>query len=168
MPMGFLGGLPGLFSLWYASLTTLSISSKFSSDRMIHENSGFSILHPEYSKSNKLKHKYVNFNNLATSWRARNRLAKDYNMPELKQICLYDFKRFKGTRTYRLTHSTIQVMEELGQKDSRSVLRYITLEANITWLPIICHNQTEIEQAIIDDCILVCQAEGITYFKKPA
>jgi hypothetical protein len=59
-------------------------------------------------------------------------------------------------------------MEELGQKDSRSVLRYITLEANITWLPIICHNQTEIEQAIIDDCILVCQAEGITYFKKPA
>jgi hypothetical protein len=25
---------------------------------------------------------------------ARNQLAKDFNMPELKQICLYDFRRF--------------------------------------------------------------------------
>jgi hypothetical protein len=37
---------------------------------MVHENSGFSILHPKYSSSNKLKQQHVNFHNFATSWRA--------------------------------------------------------------------------------------------------
>jgi hypothetical protein len=40
---------------------------------MTHENSGFSILHPKYSSSNKLKQQHVNFHNFATSWRARKR-----------------------------------------------------------------------------------------------
>ena len=52
--------------------------------------------------------------------------------------------------------------------DTRSTERYISLfdEQNITWIPVICHNQAEIEQVIKDDDILECQAEGATYFKK--
>ena len=53
------------------------MSSKFSFDKMVHENSGSSILHPENSSSNKLKHEYVNFNILATNWRAR-KLSKGF------------------------------------------------------------------------------------------
>jgi integrase len=41
---------------------------------------------------------------------ARNRLAKDYNMPELKQICLYDFRRFKASKEYTLSHNTTHSM----------------------------------------------------------
>lgn len=101
---------------------------------------------------------------------ARNRLAKDYNIPELKQICLYDFRRFKASREYTLSrHNTFYVKQLLGHKDFRSIERYISVfdDSNVNWLPVICHNQAEIEQAIKDDCILVCQVEGTTYFKKP-
>jgi hypothetical protein len=92
-------------------------------------------------------------------------------MPELKQIQLYDFRRFKASKEYKLSrHNFLWVKQILGHKDSRSTEKYISLfdDKNITWIPIICHNQAEIEQAIKDDCELVCQAEGITYFKKPA
>ena len=41
-------------------------------------------------------------------------------------------------------------------------------EKNITWIPVIAETDAEIQQAIKDDCILVCQANGKTYFKKPA
>jgi hypothetical protein len=42
--------------------------------------------------------------------------------------------------------------------DKRSTERYISLfdEQNIIWIPVICHNQAETEQAIKDDCELVC------------
>jgi integrase len=111
--------------------------------------------------------------NFANDYRHyRNRLAKDYNMPELKQICLYDFRRFKGSKTYHLTRDVLYVKELLGHKDTtlRSTLKYISLfdERNITWIPIVCTTKEEIEQAIQDDCILVCQANGKTFFKKPA
>ncbi|HLC00652.1 MAG TPA: site-specific integrase [Candidatus Bathyarchaeia archaeon] len=99
----------------------------------------------------------------------RNRLAKDYNMPELKQICLYDFRRFKGTRVYHLTGGKVlEVKRALGHKDLRSVEKYITLDANITWIPVKCTTDEEIQQAIKDDCILVGHENGVWYFKKPA
>lgn len=109
--------------------------------------------------------------NLSNDYRHyRNRIADDYNMPELKQVQLYDFRRFKASKAYHLNGKLLYVKQLLGHKDTRSTERYISLfdEQNITWIPVIARNQTEIEQAIKDDCILVCQAEGITYFKKPA
>ena len=107
---------------------------------------------------------------LATDYRhARNKLAEDYNMPELKQICLYDFRRFKGTRVYHLTSGKLlEVKQALGHKDFRSLEKYITLDANITWIPIKCTTDEEIQQAIKDDCILVGHENGTWYFKKPA
>ena len=110
--------------------------------------------------------------NLSCDYRhTRNRIAEDYNIPELKQIQLYDFRRFKASKEYKLSrHNFLWVKQILGHKDSRSTEKYISLfdDKNITWIPVICHSQAEIEQAIKDDCELVCQAEGITYFKKPA
>ena len=101
----------------------------------------------------------------------RKRVAEKFNMPELKQVQLYDFRRFKASKEYKLSrHNLLYVKEILGHKDTRMTEKYISLfdEKNITWIPVACRTQAEIEQAIKDDCELVCQAEGITYFKKPA
>jgi len=109
--------------------------------------------------------------NFANDYRHyRNRLAEDYNMPELKQIQLYDFRRFKASKAYHLNGKLLYVKQLLGHKDTRSTERYISLfdEQNITWIPVTAETDEEIKQAIKDDCILVCQANGKTYFKKPA
>ncbi len=128
-----------------------------------------------------IKKKHLNANsriyngkssNLSTNYRHyRNRIAEEYDMPELKQIQLYDFRRFKGSKEYHLTKSILHVKEILGHKDStlRTTLKYISLfEDASTWIPIVCETEEEIKQAIQDDCILVCQADGKTFFKKPA
>jgi integrase len=113
----------------------------------------------------------ITSDNFANDYRHyRNRLAKDYHMPELKQICLYDFRRFKASKEYPLSGKLLLVKEILGHKDTRSTERYISLydEKNITWIPVVAETDEEIRQAIQNDCILVCQANGKTYFKKPA
>jgi len=111
--------------------------------------------------------------NLSANYRHyRNRTAEDYSMPELKQIQLYDFRRFKASKTYHLTRDILYVKEILGHKDNslRSTLKYISLfdERNITWIPVVATTEEEIKKCIEDDCILVCQADGKTFFKKPA
>jgi integrase len=110
--------------------------------------------------------------NLSEEYRhAGNLLAKKYNMPELKTICLYDFRRFKASKEYKLSrHNFLHVKNLLGHKDSRSTEKYISLfdDKNITWIPVICKSQEEIEQAIKDDCELVGHDEKTWYFKKPA
>jgi integrase len=109
--------------------------------------------------------------NLSNNYRqTRNRIAKDFNMPELKQVQLYDFRRFKASKTYHISgHNFLLVKELLGHKDSRSTEKYISLfNENLTWIPVVCTTEEEIKQAIQDDCILVCQADGKTFFKKPA
>ena len=101
----------------------------------------------------------------------RNRVADEFNMPELKQIQLYDFRRFKASKEYKLSrHNLIHVSKILGHKDTRMTEHYISLfdEKDLTWIPVICTTQEEIEQAIKDDCEFVCQADAKTYFKKPA
>ena len=101
----------------------------------------------------------------------RNRAADEFNMPELKQIQLYDFRRFKASKEYKLSrHNLIHVSQILGHKDTRMTEHYISLfdEKDLTWIPVVCTTQEEIEQAIRDDCEMVCQADGKTYFKKPA
>ncbi len=85
----------------------------------------------------------------------RNRVADEFNMPELKQIQLYDFRRFKASKEYKLSrHNLIHVSQILGHKDTRMTEHYISLfdEKNITWIPVVCTTQEEIEQAIKDDC----------------
>jgi integrase len=109
--------------------------------------------------------------NLSADYRHyRNRIAEEYNMPELKQIQLYDFRRFKASKAYHLNGKLLYVKQLLGHKDTRSTERYISLydEKNITWIPVTAETDEEIKQAIQDDCILVCQANGKTFFKKPA
>lgn len=109
--------------------------------------------------------------NMASTYRQyRNRLAKEYNKPELKQVQLYDFRRFKASKEYHLSGKLLLVKEILGHKDTRSTEKYISLfdEKNITWIPVVAETDEEIKKAIQDDCILVCQANGKTYFKKPA
>jgi integrase len=101
----------------------------------------------------------------------RNRVADEFNMPELKQIQLYDFRRFKASKEYKLSrHNLIHVSQILGHRDTRMTERYISLfdERDLTWIPVVCTTQEEIEQAIKDDCILVGNENGIWYFKKPA
>jgi len=100
---------------------------------------------------------------------ARNNLAKKYDMPELKQVQLYDFRRRKGTREYKLSsHNFLHVKKVLGHKDARSTEKYITEDEQIEWIPIKCAIDEEIQQAIEDDCILVGHENGVWYFKKPA
>jgi integrase len=109
--------------------------------------------------------------NLSNNYRHyRNRIAEEYNMPELKQIQLYDFRRFKASKEYHLNGKLLYVKQILGHKDTRSTERYISLfdEQNITWIPVTAETDEEIKKCIQDDCILVCQANGKTYFKKPA
>jgi integrase len=111
--------------------------------------------------------------NLSTNYRHyRNRIADEYDMPELKQICLYDFRRFKASDVYHRTKSVLRVKEILGHSDStlKTTLKYISLfdEDTSTWEPVVAENEEEIKQCIRDDYILVCQANGKTFFKKPA
>ena len=107
---------------------------------------------------------------LSTGYRhARNNIAKKYDMPELKQVQLYDFRRRKGTREYKLSsHNFLHVKKILGHKDARSTEKYITEDEQIEWIPVKCTTDEEIQQAIKDDCILVGHENGIWYFKKPA
>jgi integrase len=66
--------------------------------------------------------------NLSNDYRHyRNRIADDYNMPELKQIQLYDFRRFKASKAYHLNGKLLYVKQLLGHKDTRSTERYISL-----------------------------------------
>jgi integrase len=106
---------------------------------------------------------------LSTCYRhARNNLAKKHNIPELKQVQLYDFRRRKGTREYKLSgHNFLHVKKVLGHKDARSTEKYITEDEQIQWLPIKCTTDEEIQKAIAEDCILVGHENGTWYFKKP-
>jgi hypothetical protein len=69
-----------------------------------------------------------------------------------------------------LNGKLLYVKQLLGHKDTRSTERYISLfdEQNITWIPVIAETDEAIKKAIQDDCILVCQANGKIFFKKPA
>jgi len=58
----------------------------------------------------------------------RKRVAEKFNMPELKQIQLYDFRRFKASKEYKLSrHNLIHVSKILGHKDTRMTEHYISL-----------------------------------------
>ena len=112
-----------------------------------------------------------NADNFAENYRhLRNSLAKKHNMPEIKQVQLYDFRRFKASKEYHLSRNILLVKQLLGHKHIDQTEKYISLfdEANITWIPVIAETDEEIKKCIQEDCILVCQANGKTFFKKSA
>jgi len=109
--------------------------------------------------------------NLCTDYRlARNRLAKKYNMIELKQVQLYDFRRRKGTREYKLSgNNFLQVKKILGHKDARSTEKYITEDEQINWIPKLCTTKEEIAEAISKDWKKeAVMPNGTIWYKCPA
>ena len=107
---------------------------------------------------------------LSTCYRhARNNLAEKYNMPELKQVQLYDFRRRKATREYKLSgHNFLHVKKILGHKDARSTEKYITEDEQIEWLPIKAVTDEEKNKCIEEDCeFIAIERNGAMWFKKP-
>lgn len=113
----------------------------------------------------------TNSENLSTCYRhARNNLAEKFCMPELKQVQLYDFRRRKGTREYKLSgHNFLQVKKILGHKDARSTEKYITEDEQINWIPKLCTTKDEIAEAISKDWKKeAVMPDGTIWYKYPA
>jgi integrase len=106
--------------------------------------------------------------NLSTCYRhSRNNLAKKYNMPELKQVQLYDFRRRKGTREYKLSrHNFLHVKKILGHKDARSTEKYITEDEQIEWEPIKAVTDEEKKECFAKDYEFMTNDNGIFWFRK--
>jgi integrase len=108
--------------------------------------------------------------NLSTYYRhSRNNLAKKYDMPELKQVQLNDFRRRKGTRECKLTgNNFLHVKKILGHKDARSTEKYITEDEQINWIPILSKTPEDIAEAIRQDWkIHAIMPDGTIWHKKP-
>jgi integrase len=106
--------------------------------------------------------------NLSTCYRhARNNLAEKYNMPELKQVQLYDFRRRKGTREYKLSrHNFLHVKKVLGHKDARSTEKYITEDGSIEWEPIKAVTDEEKANCFAKDFEFMTNDNGVFWFRK--
>ena len=90
-------------------------------------------------------------------------------MPELKQVTLYDFRRFKASKTYKLKkYNLLYVKELLGHKDIRSTLRYISLfdDESTHWTSIIAKTDEEVLQCMNDGMEKVLERDGKIYFRK--
>lgn len=107
--------------------------------------------------------------NLSTDYRlARNRLAERYNMPELKQVQLYDFRRRKATREYKISrHNFLHVKRILGHKDARSTEKYISEDEQIEWEPIKAVTDEEKKECFAKDYEFMTNENGIFWFRKP-
>jgi len=107
--------------------------------------------------------------NLSTDYRlARNRLAEKYNMPELKQLQLYDFRRRKATREYKLSgHNFLHVKKILGHKDARSTEKYITEDEQIEWVPIKAETDEIKRDCFAKDYEFMTNDNGVFWFRKP-
>jgi integrase len=107
--------------------------------------------------------------NLSTDYRlARNRVAEKYNMPELKQVQLYDFRRRKATREFKLSrHNFLHVKRILGHKDARSTEKYITEDEQIEWEPIKAITDEEKKEYFAKDYEFMTNDNGIFWFRKP-
>jgi integrase len=106
--------------------------------------------------------------NLSTCYRhARNNLAEKYKMPELKQVQLYDFRRRKGTREYKLSrHNFLHVKRVLGHKDARSTEKYITEDGSIEWEPIKAVTDNEKANCFAKDFEFMTNDNGVFWFRK--
>ncbi|XHH09667.1 MAG: site-specific integrase [Candidatus Bathyarchaeia archaeon] len=106
---------------------------------------------------------------LSTCYRhARNNLAEEYNMPELKQVQLYDLRRRKGTGTYKLSgNNFLKVKKILGHKDARSTEKYITEDESIEWEPIKAVSDEEKANCFAKDYQFMANDSGVFWFRKP-
>lgn len=128
-----------------------------------------------YIEKNQLKLNDHIFNgtsdNMSATYRTlRNRLAKKYGRPELKQVQLYDFRRFFASKIYHLTGKELLVKQLLGHKDFRSTEKYISLFDNNTasWISIKATIDEEKQKCIEEDCIhITTEPNGAIWFKKP-
>jgi integrase len=126
-----------------------------------------------YIKREKLNSTTVIFpttsDNLSIDYRlARNKLAKKYNMPELKQVQLYDFRRRKATREYKLSrHNFLHVKKILGHKDARSTEKYITEDEQIEWEPKKAVTDEEKKECFSKDYEFKTNDNGTFWFVKP-
>ena len=92
-------------------------------------------------------------------------------MPELKQVQLYDFRRFKASKAYRLSgNNLIHVRELLGHKDIRQTEHYISVleETELPWIPVKAVTDEEKAKCIAEDFIFEANNNGTFWFKKPA
>ena len=107
--------------------------------------------------------------NLSQEYRhARNNLAKTCNKPELKQIQLYDFRRRKASREYKLSgNNFLHVKKVLGHKDARSTEKYITEDEQIEWEPIKATTDEEKRESFAKDYEFMTNDNGIFWFRKP-
>ena len=105
---------------------------------------------------------------LSTCYRhARNNLAEKYSMPELKQVQLYDFRRRKATREYKLSrHNFLHVKRILGHKDARSTEKYITENESIEWEPIKAITDEEKTNCFAKDYEFMTNDNGVFWFRK--
>jgi integrase len=115
----------------------------------------------------------ITCDNFANDYRHyRNRLANDYNMPELKQICLYDFRRFMASKAYKLSrHNLIEVKQLLGHKHIEQTEHYISIfdEKDLKWIPIKATTDEEKAKCIEEDCDYIStEPDGSMWFRKPA
>ncbi|HLN46154.1 MAG TPA: site-specific integrase [Candidatus Sulfotelmatobacter sp.] len=123
----------------------------------------------EYIKRRNLNPTSIIFNttsdNLSDEYRhVRNRLAKKHSMPELKQVQLYDFRRRKASREYKLSGlNFLKVKQILGHKDSRSTEKYISLfdEEMTNWVPVKAITDEEKAECISNDYPLVTNDNGV-------
>jgi len=111
--------------------------------------------------------------NLSANYRqTRNRIAEKYKMPELKQIQLYDFRRFMASKAYKLSrHNLIEVKQLLGHKHIEQTEHYISLfdEKDLKWIPIKATTDEEKAKCIEEDCDYIStEPDGSMWFKKPA
>lgn len=127
-----------------------------------------------YIEKNQLKlNDYVfkgTSDNMGATYRTlRNRLAKKYGRPELKQVQLYDFRRFFASKAYHLSGKELLVKQLLGHRDFRSTEKYISLFDNnaVSWISIKATNDEEKQKCIAEDYILVANDNGTFWFKKP-
>ena len=108
--------------------------------------------------------------NLSANYRHyRNRIAEEYNMPELKQIQLYDFRHFYATMLYHKTKDLLHVKAKLGHRDLRTTLRYTQLLETLENDEYHCKTAINIKQAtqlIENGFEYITEKDGTMLFRK--
>ena len=80
----------------------------------------------------------------------RNRLAKKLNDPSLKNIRLYDFRHYFGTKTYLDTNSVKVAQYRLGHKHSNTTDRYTHItEDSDEWIVESTQDEKQVDQLLL-------------------
>lgn len=105
---------------------------------------------------------------LQSSWsKLRNKLAKRYEKPEIKQIRLYDLRHFFGTMLYHKTKDIVHVQRKMGHRSLKNTLIYIDLVdfSNEEYISKVAQTPEAIQELIEAGFEYVCQKEGLAFFR---